>query len=78
MTFLFLFHIFWNTLYLDRILNTLRTSGREVQPEDVERLSPLGHDHINYLGQYSFALDEAIRAGDYHPLRLLEDEETED
>jgi hypothetical protein len=46
-----------------------------VRPEDVERLSPLGHDHINYLGQYSFALDEAIRAGDFHPLRQAEEEE---
>ena len=38
-------------------LETLRALGREVKPEDVERLSPLGHDHINYLGKYSFALD---------------------
>jgi hypothetical protein len=52
--------------------------GREVKPEDVERLSPLGHDHIRYLGQYSFALDEAIQAGDFHPLRQVEDEAEDD
>lgn len=30
--------VVWNTLYLDRTLNTLRQAGHEVQPEDVERL----------------------------------------
>ncbi len=64
--------VVWNTLYLDRIVETLRGRGVEVNPEDVERLSPLIHDHISYLGQYSFALDEAIRAGAFHPLRELE------
>ena len=62
-------------LYIDRTLETLRALGREVKPEDVERLSPLGHDHINYLGKYSFALDETIRAGAFLPLREIDEEE---
>jgi hypothetical protein len=62
---------------MDRTLETLRKLGREVKPEDVERLSPLWHDHINYLGRYSFALDEAILAGEFHPLRQVEEEEEE-
>ena len=66
--------VVWNTHYIDRTLETLRALGREVKPEDVERLSPLGHDHINYLGKYSFALDETIRAGEFLPLRQIEDE----
>jgi TnpA family transposase len=70
--------VVWNTLYIDRTLNMLRALGREVKPEDVERLSPLGHDHINYLGKYSFALNETIQAGEFLPLREIEDEEEAD
>jgi hypothetical protein len=70
--------VVWNTLYLDSILETLRGRGIEVNPEDVERLSPLVHEHISYLGQYSFALDEAIRAGAFHSLRELEGDESDE
>ena len=34
--------VVWNTLYMDLTLNTLRMAGREVRPEDVERLSRRG------------------------------------
>lgn len=46
-------------------------------PEDVERLSPLGYDHINLLGRYTFSLPEDIRQGAFHPLRELEGTEEE-
>ena len=46
-------------------------------PEDVERLSPLGYDHINLLGRYTFSLPEDIRQGAFHPLRELEEMEQE-
>ncbi len=45
----------WNTVYLDRILQRLRDCGFEVRDEDVARLSPYMHAHINVHGQYSFA-----------------------
>ena len=46
--------------------------------EDVERLSPLGYDHINLLGRYSFSLSDEIRQGAFHPLRELEETEQEE
>ena len=46
--------------------------------EDVERLSPLGYDHINLLGRYSFSLSDEIRRGAFHPLRELEETEQEE
>jgi hypothetical protein len=41
----------------------------EVKPEDVARLSPLIHKHINFQGRYSFALSEAVARGGLRPLR---------
>lgn len=61
--------ILWNTFYMDRALNHLRAQGREVLPEDKARLWPLGHEHLNVLGQYHFELDESLRGGGVRPLR---------
>lgn len=47
--------VVWNTLYMERVLETLRQRGEEIRQEDVEQLSPLGHEHITFLGQYSFS-----------------------
>jgi hypothetical protein len=37
---------------LEAALNKLRADGFEVRDEDVARLSPLVHEHINMLGRY--------------------------
>lgn len=55
------------TRYIDAAVASLRAAGHEVLDEDVARLSPLGHAHINMLGRYSFAA--SIGAG----LRALRD-----
>jgi TnpA family transposase len=46
--------VLWNTRYLDAIVEDLRAKGYPVSDEDVARLSPLGHAHINFLGRYAF------------------------
>jgi TnpA family transposase len=46
--------VLWNTRYLDAIVEHLRDSGQAVREEDVARLSPLGHAHLNCLGRYAF------------------------
>ena len=61
--------VLWNTLYMSRALDDLRASGHAVRVEDVARLSPLFHDHINVLGRYRFALPDQLSAGQYRPLR---------
>jgi len=61
--------ILWNTRYTQRILDTLHAEGVEVRPEDVERLSPLGFDHITILGRYQFMVPESVRRGELRPLR---------
>jgi Tn3 transposase DDE domain len=54
---------------MEAALNQLRAEGMEVKPEDVARLSPLIHKHINFQGRYSFALSEAVARGGWRPLR---------
>ncbi len=39
--------ILWNTRYMERALRQLQRYGLDIQPEDIERLSPLGFQHIN-------------------------------
>ena len=63
------FIVLWNTLYMDAVLNQLRAEGYEVRPEDKARLSPFGHEHINMLGRYSFAVPDAVAQGELRPLR---------
>ena len=59
----------WNTRYMEASLARLRAAGAEVRSEDVQRLSPLGHEHINLLGRYYFSSDGAIPNGELRPLR---------
>jgi TnpA family transposase len=65
--------VIWNTLYQDRILSDLRRRGVEVLREDIERLSPLGRDHIKLHGHYPFALADVVQQGGYLPLRDWEE-----
>jgi len=58
----------WNTRYLGVALERLRAEGATVNAEDVGRLSPLGHEHINLLGRYTFALAEPLATGALRPL----------
>jgi hypothetical protein len=59
--------VLWNTIYMQAALNQLRAEGFTVLDEDVARLSPLVHDHINMLGRYSFALPESVTRGELRP-----------
>ncbi|GCE12936.1 Tn3 family transposase [Tengunoibacter tsumagoiensis] len=65
--------VLWNTLYMNRAVEDMRERGMAVLSEDVERLSPLGYDHVNLLGRYTFSLSEEVRQGAFHPLRELEE-----
>lgn len=60
--------VLWNTLYMQEALNWMRSNGEETGVEDIARLSPLMHGHINMLGHYTFTLQEDIVKGE---LRVL-------
>jgi hypothetical protein len=70
--------VLWTTLYMDRALDQLRGLGATVNDEDVARLSPLGTNHINVLGQYHFSLPDAIARGQFRPLRDPSDFDDDD
>jgi hypothetical protein len=61
--------VVWNTRYMGLALDDLRNAGMAINPEDVERLSPLLHHHIHLDGHYTFALPEAVAHGELRPLR---------
>ena len=61
--------VLWNTIYMDAALDRLQAEGYEARPEDVARLSPLGHTHINMLGRYAFTLPDTVARGELRPLR---------
>ncbi len=61
--------VLWNTIYIDAAVSQLRKEGFLVRYEDVARLSPLGHEHINMLGRYTFTLPDRIARGELRPLR---------
>jgi hypothetical protein len=64
--------VLWNTRYLNAIIEHLREDGQQVLHEDVGRLSPLGHAHLNCLGRCAFTT--RAQAG----LRPLRDPTTRD
>ena len=61
--------VLWNTIDMDAALDRLRAEGHGTQPEDVARLSPLGHTHVNMLGRYAFTLPDTVARGELRPLR---------
>ena len=59
----------WNTRYMATALDYLRASEGHVRAEDVERLSPLRHAHINLHSRYYFTPSDAVARGDLRSLR---------
>jgi TnpA family transposase len=60
----------YNTIYTQRALDQLTTLEHPIRDEDIERLSPLGHEHITLTGRYRIALPDPLhdRAA-YRPLK---------
>jgi TnpA family transposase len=61
--------ILWNTIYLQRAVDHLRSRGIEPKPEDLVHLSPLGWEHINLTGDYHWEADQTIGPDHFRPLR---------
>lgn len=65
--------VLWNTIYMEAILDQLRREGHIILDEDVARLSPLIHAHINMLGRYLFSVPDIVKRGELRPLRNPKD-----
>ena len=66
--------VLWNTLYTEAVQKQLKEDGYDIKDNDVERVSPLQHRHINVLGRYSFMLAESVAKGQLRPLNFYDDD----
>ena len=58
----------WNTVYLERAAALLAKS-RPVDSDLLQHVSPLGWEHINLTGEYSWHTNKRIAKGGFRPLR---------
>ena len=66
--------VLWNTMYMAAAIDQLKLQGFLVKEEDVARLSPLTHEHINMLGRYSFTIPDEVANGKLRPLHCTGDD----
>ena len=61
--------VHWNTVYLGRSVEHLRNQGRQIPDEVLKHISPLGWEHINLTGIYSWDERPDLIDG-FRPLRV--------
>lgn len=60
----------WNTLYLEKAINYKESIGEYVDYNLIHHISPLGWEHINMLGEYTFNLNELETKELHRPLNI--------
>jgi TnpA family transposase len=58
----------WNTVYIERAVQTLTRNGQALDPELFKYLSPLDREHINLTGDYQWK-GSRLTQGRFRPLR---------
>ncbi|MFK0380320.1 Tn3 family transposase [Pandoraea sp. NPDC090278] len=64
--------VLWNTIYLDRAVQSLRDAGKEIDERLLSHLSPLGWEHINLTGDYVWKPNKQFGKGKFRPLRMAD------
>ena len=62
--------VLWNTAYLERVVQALRDAGN-ADDSLLPHLSPLGWEHINLTGNYSWQQNKQVEQGNFRPLPSL-------
>lgn len=62
--------VLWNTVYLERAVQALRDSGKDIDENLLPHLSPLGWEHINLTGDYIWQQSKQVEQGKFRPLRI--------
>ena len=65
--------VLWNIIYMQAALEHVERQGETLKDEDIARLSPLSHKHVNMLGHYSFTLAEQVLNCELRPLKQPSD-----
>jgi TnpA family transposase len=60
----------WNTVYLQRAAETLAKS-RDFDSILLQHVSPLGWEHVNLTGDYTWHTNKRVAKGGYRPLRVV-------
>jgi hypothetical protein len=60
--------VLWNTVYIERAIRSSAKSGHLPDPELLKYLSPLGWEHINLTGDYTWRSNR-FPIGKFRPLR---------
>ena len=58
----------WNTVYLERATEQMAKS-RQFDPALLQHVSPLGWEHINLTGDYTWHTNKRVVKGGFRPLR---------
>lgn len=62
--------VLWNTVYLERAIQALKSHGRPIDDSLLQHISPLGWEHINLSGDYIWKKNASVK-GKFRPLRPL-------
>ena len=62
--------VLWNTVCLGRAIEALRKRGQVIDDALLQHLSPLGWEHINLTGEYTWRPSDALGSDGYRPLRV--------
>ena len=58
-------------IYIERAINASRGHGIAIDDESLAHLSPIGWEHINLTGDYTWKASGRLRKGSFRPLRPL-------
>ena len=61
--------ILWNTVYLERAVADLRGHGIAIDDETLTHVSPIGWEHVNLTGDYTWPVAGRLRKGSFRTLR---------
>jgi len=64
--------VLWNTVYLSRAVESLRTEGRDLPDDVIRHISPQIWEHINLTGIYDW-MHEPQPKGTFRPLRVAKE-----
>lgn len=60
----------WNTLHLEKAIEYKKSTDENFQEELLANISPLGWEHINMLGEYSFKHSDDVIINGLRPLNI--------
>jgi len=61
--------IVWNTVYINAVIEQLKSEGYSVLESDLKHTSPAKFEHINPYGKYHFDVDRELMRKELRPLR---------